>query len=92
MNIKKRNARNIKIVNYLLEDHTLFDSAVHFDLSVNQIYRVNKQYKIMVAEAVGAGLSVEEAAIKYEVSPAFIEDAVKEFSTGKLAQAEGMQI
>lgn len=42
MNIKKRDERDRKLVEYR-KSHTLFETALAFDISVNQVYRICKK-------------------------------------------------
>lgn len=43
MNLRRRLERDAKIITYLAQGNTLFDTAIHFKLSVNQIARIKKK-------------------------------------------------
>lgn len=84
MNIKKREARDIKIINYLCEDNTYFDTAIHFDLSVNQIFRINRKIKLKILDKIAEGLSIEAVAEQVGVPLGYVSLTLEEFHKGKL--------
>lgn len=85
MNIQKRKIRNIEIVKYLLSGHVLFDTALHFEMSTNQVFLINKTLKLeAVKQVVKDGLSPETVARKMEVPLKFVEKALLEYNIGKL--------
>ena len=95
MNIRKREERNRKVVLYRLglEDgiqHTLFESALKFDLSINQIYRIERDILTRIHEFLSDETQTQEEAAKvfgftpYQVT-AIMELPFKQ----KVQEAEG---
>lgn len=81
MNIKKREERNREVFLYRTGldgtvKHTLFESALHFDISVNQIFRIEKDFlkqvtDLAINEGVGSAVdkyALTEAVVKHMIS------------------------
>lgn len=85
MKVKDRRSRNLKIFQFMAIDNTLFDAALHFRISVNQLFRINKDLKLEAVEKVkNGGLSTEGVAKEMGVTVEYINSIIRDWDEGKL--------
>lgn len=85
MKIKDRENRDLKIFQYLSTDHIFFDAAIHFKLSINQLFRINKKIKLRVVDLISSGqFSQESVAEQLGVRQEYILEIMNDFKRGKL--------
>lgn len=85
MKIKDREARDLKVFQYLAKDNIFFDASLHFGISINQLFRINKKLKLRAVDMVKSGeFSTESVAKKMGVNVEYINSIIRDFDEGKL--------